>query len=81
MTHSLIRRARASGHPAEPGRGPQDEARSLPDFDDSPSDDGHGQTNEWDDCDSWPPDELDLELDDEPEPEPGDFWVPDDDEE
>jgi hypothetical protein len=58
------------------------EARPLPDFDDSPTDDDvDEQAGEWDDCDSWPPDDLDLELDDEPAPEPGDFWMPDDDEE
>jgi hypothetical protein len=44
-------------------------------------DDGNRQPDEWDDCDAWPPDDFDLELDDEPEPEPGDFWLPDDDEE
>jgi hypothetical protein len=32
------------------------------------------------DFDGWPPDDFDLEIDDEPEPEPGDFWLDNDDE-
>ena len=36
--------------------------------------------DEYGDFDDWPPDELDLEIDDEPDPEPGDFWLDDDDE-
>jgi hypothetical protein len=57
--------------------------RSDRGFNDPPPDDDDGNRlpDEWDDCDTWPPDDLDLELDDEPEPEPGDFWLPDDDEE
>jgi len=35
----------------------------------------------WDEYDAWSLDDLDLDLDDEPAPEPGDFWMePDDDE-
>jgi hypothetical protein len=83
MTHSLVRPARAGRRPAQLSPGPRDEARSIPDFDDSSSDndDSEEQADEWGDRESWPPDDLDLELDDEPEPEPGDFWMPDDDEE
>jgi hypothetical protein len=33
----------------------------------------------WDEHDGWLPDDLDLELDDEPQPEPGDFWIDEDD--
>jgi hypothetical protein len=57
--------------------------RSDREFNEPPADDddGNRQPDEWEDCDAWPPDDLDVELDDEPEPEPGDFWLPDDDEE
>jgi hypothetical protein len=33
------------------------------------------------DINGWPPDDFDLEIDDEPEPEPGDFWLDNDDDE
>jgi hypothetical protein len=36
--------------------------------------------DEYGDFDDWPPDEIDLEIDDEPDPEPGDFWLDHDDE-
>jgi hypothetical protein len=76
MTVSFVRGRRI----AAPIRGPQGEARSIP-GDSSTNDDSDEQADDWDDCDSWPPDDLDLELDDEPEPEPGDFWMPEDDDE
>ena len=42
--------------------------------------DVESDADEHADIDDWPPDELDLEIDDEPDPEPGDFWLDDDDE-
>lgn len=50
----------------------------------SPDSDNHyeveSDADECGDFDDWPPHELDLEIDDEPDPEPGDFWLDADDE-
>jgi hypothetical protein len=54
------------------------------DGDDWSPDDDDGLESDVDpsgDFDGWPPDDLDFEIDDEPEPEPGDFWLDNDDEE
>jgi hypothetical protein len=59
-------------------------ASARDDDDWSPDSDNHyeveSDADEDRDFDDWLPDELDLEIDDEPDPEPGDFWMDDVDE-